>query len=324
MVEYNAVSWPVADLLSDIRRKARIDDNAVDYTDAILLREATDAIWTRLSVELAKAGGGRLLRLVTRAASTDYKNADADEYDLPPMAVGDNLNGVWFRTSDSSSEYRLELISVDRSPEYAGPLDTGDPRWFAMLGGRIRVFPRPATNTGTLRIVYARRHGELIPATDARAITSITDLGGGQTRINMSAPPGSWTTSTKFDLIDSFHPHRLQDADFTFSSVGAGSVLEEAHSTATLRFKVGQYIALAGQTPFVQLPLEFRTPLAELVAAQVLMQIDDKQTALQYERRAIEAIVAVADALSPRVKGRREKIIHHHSLLRQHARRGVW
>lgn len=323
MTEYNAVSWAVADLLSDIRRRARIDDNAVDYTDTVLLREATDAIWTRFSTELAVAGGGRLLRVVTRDASADYKNADADEYDLPPMAVGDNISSVWFRTSDETDEYRLELISIDRAPLYVGPDTTSDPRWFAVLGGRIRVFPRPSTNAGTLRIVYARRHGELVPLTSCRLVSTVTDPGGGLTRLNLSsAPPGSWSTSNKFDVIDPFYPHRIQDADVTFSSVATTMVIDESYSTASLRFKAGQYIALAGQTPFVQLPLEMRGPLSEIVASQVLMQIDDKAGAMLLEKRALDSAINIARALAPRVRGKREKIIHHNSPLRQNARRG--
>jgi hypothetical protein len=318
--EYNANTWTTAELIADVRRRARISDDDQDYTDTVILREATDQIWTVLAPIEAKARDGRKIFESSRTVTGDSV-LDGTDYVLPPMCSSDSISSVSW-TDSTGVETALAVVSVDRQPDYSG--EEGPPTSYALLDRALRLYPTPDGLTGTLTIRYPRRHPALVAATDARAVTAIATASSGlATKYTLSsAPPAEIAVGSWVDLVGARVPHHVHQGDAIVTAVSGSDVtVSVAYATSLAAVDATaarNWMQASGQTCFLMLPLEMRMPLAQLAAASILGQIGDKAGAQALEVSALTTLGVMKADLASRTKGTKEKIINHHSLMRSH------
>ncbi len=324
-VDNNVASWTSAQLVADVRRKARIPVNSTDWTTTALLRECSDQIWTFAAWAQSRGADGRLVTTFDRnvAASLPSSYRASGEFLMPPLAVGDSIQSVKWIDATQQSEYDLKLIDVSFESMVASPGETSSiPTSYSMLADRIRVYPAPSS-AGTVRFNYARRHPELCDDTTTLAptINSISDPGGGYTRFTL-AVSSPFAVAQYVDLVNTQYPYRTIVSDlYVGASAGSTVDLYVPYSYATAYVPAGMRIVRAGQIPFVQLPLEFRTALAWKVAAEVLVQVGDMTAASAAEALADKAMDRVLGIITRRSKSDRIKIINRFSLARNGMRR---
>lgn len=316
--DQNALRWTSADVLSDVRRKASLPATSTDFTDAVLLREATDVLWSFAGWATTQAGEGRgqaiLERLVSGGITTSYRTAS--EFTMPALAVGDIIeNIVWL---DSTGQNQARLIRVDQADEsnYDRPGATGSPMGYSLVAGRVRIYPQP-TSGGTIRISYPRRHPELIA--DTTATVSTIDSYIGQTAQTTFTVSGAWwpANGDEVDIIASNSPYRTIAASVTSTgSTSSTFVLAIPGAQLANLPVVGARVTRAGQSPYVSFPLELRAAVTEKIAANVLRIIGDLQGSQAAEQAAMMELSRVMQLLSPRVRRDKPKAINAFSHMR--------
>lgn len=326
-VDNNVASWTSALLIRDVRKRARLPSNDVNWTDTDILRAASEQLWSFAGWALANGGDGRLLTTYDRAvaASLPSPSRPLGEFLLPPLAAGDNLNHVAWIDATGTRESPLTLVDVSQQSDVIAPGATASQPWgYALLGDRIRLYPQPS-ELGTLRFTYPRRHPELCTDTTGNAPTviSIADAGSGYTRFTLGTT-APFQAGQYVDLVSDQYPYRSVFSDLYAGAVSGVTVdLYVPYSYAAAIAVGGMRVVRAGQLPYVQLPLEFRNCLTWQIAGDVLNELGDLTQASAAYACAEKALARVLGITARRVKATRPKIINRYSLARQSLRRGM-
>ena len=324
-VDRNVSSWTSAQLLSDVRRKARLPPDTVDPSDDDLLRESSDAIWSLAGWALKLAGDGRLnfsfdRSVVASILSGPYRGSD--EFLLPPQAVGDTIDNLIWVAADGATERRLDLIDVAEQADI-NPHSNNGPVAYAFTNGRVRVYPPASVGDGSLRFNYARRHGALCvdSSTNAPTVLSASDAGSGYTQLVLSAPSAPFVEGDYVDLVSDQYPYRIIFADLYVGAVtGASALVYVPYAyVPPAPDLAGMRLIKSGQTPFVSLPLEFRSCLSSKVASSV---VNDLQLSAALEQASQNEMARLVQMIVPRSTSDRRKMINQHSFIRSRMRRG--
>ncbi len=324
----NALQWTSAQVLSDVRRKASLPVTSTDWTDAVVLREATDVLWAFTGWALAQGGEGRLVssldRVVTAALTGAY---GAREFMLPPLAIAGSIESVTWTDSTNTTQSRLSRIDGAVEPDFSTPGALGSPGAYAIIGDRVRVYPIPNTG-GVLRITYQRRHPELV--TDVLAsvgtVSSVALTTSTTSTITESAGLTGLAIGDTIDVLRGQYPYApiIASAEVTALPTGTTITIDQAVGVFTGHDVVGARVVRAGQSPYVAMPLELRNCFNEKVAANILGTMGDLQGAQASEQKATLELARVMQMLSPRAKRDKPKAINIFSHLRGGITRGRW
>jgi hypothetical protein len=313
----------VAQVLTDVRRKASLPATSTDWTDTVILREATDVLWSFAGWALAQAGEGRLLSSIDRVVSSALTGVyGKNEFVLPPLAVASSIDMVAWTDADGKTQSRLSRIDHAEEPVWSGLTETGSPSMYALIGDRIRVYPTPTTG-GTLRITFPRRHSELVPDT--------TQFSGGIGSLNVVT-----ATTTQFvtahiglgvgdmiDIVTTAYPHVPVITYVEVIAQGGGTITIPASVAQLSGFdSTTMRVVKSGQTPYVSLPLEMRAAFTEKVCANILRIVGDLQGMAACEQAAGLELARAMMLLSPRSKRDKPYTINPYSHLRMGLRRG--
>lgn len=330
--ETSALKWTAQDVLVEARRKAALPKTSTEYTDQVVLREATDVLWSFGGWAMSQFGEGRLVehldRLSTELLASPTRTLS--EVALPALAVGDAVDAVSYVDSTGAGHYRLIRIDPAQESDYARPDSEGLPKAYALLSGRIRLYPRP-TEGGTVRVQYQRRQGELIvdtPGIDTvvppidpilRSATLVGHSGTStSTTLTLSVAITDLLPGDRIDLIAPSVPHQVLVSALELTSV-ADTVLETStpYDLLTNLDAWGQpYVCRTGHSPVVSLPLEMRGAFTEKVAAHLMRQLGDLQGAQASEQAALMEMSRVLQLLSPRARRDKPRAVNAYSHLR--------
>lgn len=319
--EYNANTWTATEVIADVRRRARISDTDLDYTGDVILREATDKIWSIAARVEAQARDGRKTFAVSRAVTTDSVLDSGSNYVLPPMCSGEAVSSI-FWVDAGGTETKLSYVSIDREAEYKG--ESGAPIAYSLLDREVQLYPDPTGVSGSLRIIYQRRHPALSTGSQSPVTAIATASAGAATKFSLSnglgadVVAGSWV-----DVVGTRVPHGVHYADAIVTAVSSldytvsvpyATMTAAADSTASRNA-----LQPSGMSFYVQLPLEMRSALTGLTAAAILSQIGDAGASAM-EKAAMLELDDISGFLNTRTKGTKEKIINRNSLMRSRAR----
>lgn len=170
--------------------------------------------------------------------------ANTSSYPIPYRALGLSLREV-------KKLQNGRIIDLDRiSPEAIRSSSTSDnTEGFYLSGQDVVLYPTPDTTQDSLRLYYFLTPSRIVKVTECALITNIDRTTG----VITAATPSTWTTANRFDLCSQRNGHRTLGSDLVASSVTSTDVtLALVDIPVTLL--VGDYIALAGETPFLQCP----------------------------------------------------------------------
>lgn len=288
-----------------------------------MLSEATNEIWGFAGPAEAAARGGRKATSILKAVSSSSVSTSGQDYELPPMAVGDCIDDVVWLNAAGTQECPLQVIPLGLETDWGPPTVVGDPTHYALLDGVIRILPRPSV-TGSLRVNYQRRHGMLIAGGDTASVNTVAD-DGGFALVALTSTPASFVAGAWLDFIGGTYPYRtkLHGTSITTAHGFSTFTLSVSYAQALAAKLDGDTAVIYGKTPYVQLPMEMRSMLTHKVAAKIARSLGDLQLAQALEVAAIQDAKRASETLSPRTKYAREKAHNPRSLLRSRMR-GWW
>lgn len=267
-----------------VRRQGSIPSN---YPATDILALADEEIQSTFIPLLTDLRSNFFVRTIDIAADARGK------YPLPPRAIGAALRSVqlytgngWFPLTQRDPA-DADYVSASALPD----------AYFVDAGSIVLL---PTGSTGSLRVRYAARPGQMCLDTDTNLAARLTTV----------SAPGATTTAiiggytgplANCDIVSSGPAHQQK-------AIGAaiGGVTPNLTVTNTDLLEqpiVGDYIALADRSPFVPIPEELYSALKHKVAANILLTLGYLEEATTQEGKAEKASKNSERFLKPRNEG---------------------
>lgn len=290
-----------ADLLKDIRQVANLPevtasdvlDESTEYTtDLGLLKVATRELQTFIA---PKVMAQREEFFVYRKSYTI--SAAYGKYRLPPRAIGAKIKYVSILPTGGTAETDEQTIDELASSE----VGTGDKGGYYVQGAYVKL--RDSATSGTLYIAYYARPSKLVLTSSAAVISSIA----GQVITLTGNFPSTLTSASKLDIIKATSPYEVCDSDLTYSS-GTGTNAITVTGTISTDWEAGDYLALAEESPVIQVTQDLHNWLVQRTAVKILDSLGFKE---DWERAAQELQAmeeAMITTISPRSENKRQKV----------------
>jgi hypothetical protein len=276
------------ELITAVRDFANLSASAEDAQSAQILRRLNLEQTLFLTTILEKAKGQH--RQTTLDITT---SASTLRYFLPSRAIAAGIK-MLAGVDSAGNQWMLYDYSDETNARFG--------RWWAQNGhfyieGNELVFYQ-SPPAGTLRVTYSRRLSELVLTTSAAVITSIS---GGT--IGIAAAP---TTGTGFTAGGAYYDFVKVNPHFDIlamdkSATRSSTTMTFSASDIPSSLAVGDYVALAKQTPVCQAPLELH-PLLALRTAYAWSRAKNDPIANVLEGDLKEATAHAATLLEPRIE----------------------
>lgn len=294
------------DLLKSIKRSISVPDNQARYSDEDFIAFANEEINMTI-VPVIKSLREEYLVYRTRL---DIVPEQAG-YQIPHRAMGRNVRDVLLVPDALDTKMvKLPLLSTEDTYRHDG---VGDPLGFRLENDKVVLMPAPSDAGGQLELAYILSPSNICPFDEAYKITNINRVNGSVTIA--SAVDNNISSTQLFDFVSS------REATVPL----AVSVESTSFSQTTFIFspsdipedvEPGDYITLAGKSPFITLPQEVHQVISSSVTCRVLEGLGDYE-ALQYaQTRRNAAIKAMRETLAPRSLGATKKVVNRNGLLR--------
>ncbi len=196
------------------------------------------------------------------------------------------------------------LIPLDRKDvEELVSTSTGTPSSFALIGGDIVLYPTPSSTVDTLRQVYFMRPGKLVPAANAAQVLSVNFVTNTVTFANPF--PATFSTSS-LDLIRNKSGFEHLGLDMTVASSTTTTIT--FNGTLPTNLAANDWVAVSGESPIPQLPMECHVLLIQSTATVLLEslgQLDQSQNSAAKTEALRKSITVM---LSNRIQGAPRRI----------------
>lgn len=218
-------------------------------------------------------------------------------YALPSRAVAASIRRV---ERVAASPIPLYPVSQDRLQSLGGSaFGTGD----YYLDGNYLVLIETPSSTDTLRVVFARRFNKVVAGEEACVVTDFDADAKTVTLAlasddDVTAPPDAFTATGSYDFIRGT-PHFDLLAEDSAATALASNVL--TFSSLPGELAVGDFVALAGQSPVANMPLEVQDVLVLKAVHSYLSGGKDGNAANLVKERLAQAEADLLSLISPRV-----------------------
>ncbi len=197
-------------------------------------------------------------------------------------------------------ENPLGRIEPERRGDYG--LTSDRPAVYFFRGNTLHLVPAPSS--GTLRVAYQQRPGKLVLPSDCGEVTDITGL-----VVTVENIPDTFTSTAVYDLVSATPNFDAMAIDQTATVSGSTLTFDAVPS----RLAVGDFVALATQTPTPQMPYELHAVLC-LQTAWSLLAGSGNARAPAVAELLKQARADVIGLLSPRNDGSMRPIVARHGV----------
>jgi hypothetical protein len=231
-------------------------------------------------------------------AETDVDvTAGTAAYDIPERAIGGDLRDVLMVASDGTTR---NLVRLEPEAAVGWPAGDGTPAGFVLKDEQVVLYPAPSGTTEQLRLSYHRRPGVLVDVADVATVSSST-----ATAVTaVASAPASFTTSAPLDFIRGAPQFRTLSAEVTPSAVSGTSIT----ITTPSGLAAGDYLALAGESPVAQVPLELLPVLVLRACIVIATALGDREMAGMVSGELQAKQQSALTLIANRVKGEQRKM----------------
>ena len=292
-------------ILAGVKRRGIVPTNQVTLDDDDLLALIDDVIKVH-AVPLLESVNGEFF--VT--TELDAITASQDNYEIPYRAVGRTLRDLLIRNTTTLDERNVPYIEPEDVHTYKeSALKFGH----YIQGDEIVLVPSvPSTFSEPESLVkkFKLRPSLLVKLTNAAKVVSVSSP-----NVTVDSA-GDITTGAVIDFIRGKSGARVYSMDKTCTNV-AGTTFTFAAADIPSALEAGDYIALAGYSPVIQMIPDEVSPWIETLAAQrALKSIGDTEGAADLKEDVITERENLLKILEPRNEGEPKVTMNRDSLAR--------
>ncbi len=301
-----AFTYTSDELVSSIKVRARVPTSQQTFTEARIRKLCDEEISIGLVPKILKARENYYLKPYTLPIENGTY-----EYRIPSRAIGVKLKAVQLEDSSGNISPIPQIAYEDRG-YYVNNSGSANAPVYYIQNNSVILLPTPTTsNQYTLHIPYFIRPNTLVAVSAAGKIESI-DSGANQ--VVVESIPSTFTTGTEVDIIKADGGFECVAIDQEMTNV-SGTTITFASLPSGLA--VGDYIALAGETPIPQIPAELHTLLSLRVTVTILESLGFVNEMKAAQAKLLEAEGATESLLTPRTDSNPKKINNRGGVLRR-------
>jgi hypothetical protein len=280
-------TWTSADLINDILLLGHVPTGNNTFTPAKILRLATLELQTPVMKQILSTRGGYYLAYADQTVTADGL------YPIPSDAIAGSLVNIELISGQTIIQCNL----VDESEQMSTDSPTSTSYSVFMKGNFIQILPMPTF--GTVRVWYSKRTSDLILTSAASKINAINAA-----VVTVSSIPSTITNGMTVDACGDQPPFNILGTRTITNITGTDITLD----TAVDDLAVGDWLALEGQTPIPQIPVEYRVILAQRVVCKIyeLQGYDSKMKLATMKLQEYEK--DIMNLVTPRVKSQTKTI----------------
>lgn len=276
-------TYTTSNLISDILLLAHFPVGNNTFTPANLLRLSTLELQTPVMKQIMSTRGGYYLDFVD---NSDPVVIQSGFVPIPAGCVGGALSIVQL-IQDTTI---IPVNPIELSEQFSTNSPTSTSYGYYPVGNYIQILPTPIV--GTARLWYIKRTGDLILTTQAAQVTGVAGA-----VVSVSSVPSTIVTGVTIDACGDQPPFNVfgtrEVTDVTGTDITLDAEVED--------LSIGDWIALEGQTPIPQIPVEFRILLAWRVVELAWELQGALEKAKVAKERRIEYVLDTFGLISPRV-----------------------
>jgi len=239
-------------------------------------------------------------------------NANQAKYKIHYRAAGRSLRHIQLLDQNGVFVRDISMLTPENRFEYSGTTSTGEPTAFFVESDYVYLVPTPpASNSYRLRQYFSVMPSRLVEASQAGLIDSV-DLTTGVVTITTAVT--GFTSGARMDFIDGQSGCTIKGIDVLNGSV-SGTTLNFTPADLPEDLAVGDYVALAGETPVVNLPDELTDSLALSIVCGVLKAQGDFEGYKAETDNLKRVLDAAMMLLIPRVESKPTVVINYNGLL---------
>ena len=244
------------------------------------------------------------------AHDTDITINSTGVYDVPKRSVGGKLINA--ALIDGNQRHDLDWITEEeliRTDE----TESGTPG-ILFKKNKIHLIPAERHNFSTIRLTYPIRPGELVETSAAAKITAI-DTGTKTLSFSSGTIPSTFTTSKTYDLIQATPHFDHLAIDQSVTTITSTTMVFSTSLPTDL--VIGDWVALATESPIVQVPLELHPLLEHKVATTLVRAQGDLEHTRAMEKELSLLEKRASNIYTPRIEKEGKKIVLRNRLLRR-------
>lgn len=289
--------------LQGLKRRITIPANQPLMTDQNFLDLANDVIRDRMVPLFLSTNQNYFVTYTDLPMTQGLK-----KYPIHYRAVGRALRDLKLKYAlDNIRMVDMRLIALEDEHLFINQtLPTG----FYFSGDSIMVVPEPNANTYILRQFFNLQPNRMVTTDQAAKVLSIAG-----NVLNVDAIPAAFLPSVKVDFIQGKAGCSTISYDVTLQGA-ASNQLTFASADDLTGVEVGDYVALAQESPVMQLPDEAQLLLETATADRVLYAIGDYEGSAALQKDAKLQEMNLLKIIQPRIEGEQTKIINRNGLLR--------
>lgn len=304
------MAWTTTELVAQIRRDAHLDDNEPDWTATAILAVADEVARRHVLKALLAAREDFLVTYKDFAVTSGQSN-----YRIPPRALYGNVRDVTYIDSAGRGYNVPQLLLEDIDIYSSATTHPINFAGFTLQGENVVLLPPPNVTTGTLRMRYFRRPGNLVPTTSAYQITGVSVA-----TATITIGTHTFSTGNTVDLIQANPGFDVLNQDLAIASTTGTQLI---FSSISNELQVGDWVCVAGSTPIPQLPAEMHNVLGLGTAAHILRSVGDTR-ADQVDMEFKLALQTALEGLTPRSVGESRYAFNRQSPMRWGWSRWPW
>lgn len=225
---------------------------------------------------------------------TDYETGDDVEFSIPDDALNRNLRSVVFVEADGTENAltRIEFDDESAAPDFQRrSFNRGA---YYIRADSVKLYPR-AVPGKTLRLHYYRLPNKLVPVTEAALVLSV-DYDNNV--VTTSGVPATWATGDVVCCVQGRPGFQLRFPAQTTVEVSSPTVILEDASDV----QAGDWLALEGESPIPQVPVEAHPILAQAALVKILEALGDSKGIEISEAKLQQILKNYLQVASPRVE----------------------
>ena len=293
-----------AELIAQVRQAATLEDESTEFTDAEITRVMNQTMGSVFEPLIAQQRAGYWLHTLTRTLGTGNPYVR-----LHPRACA--LEQVDIRQGSNDWQPLTEALDSELQdwPQRNYPV----PQVYVVRGSTVTLQPAPGYSDIQLRAKVIVRPNQLVTQQTSGRVVAVDTTAR---TISVSGTVLDQTTGTPVSgvlVVDVIEPRgnferSLFDApaqalDSSTFQIGAGPNLS--------RVEIGDYVRVAGQTDWPQLPESFHHVLATATAGTICVRRDMADRAGTLGDIASSNLQRLIDHLSPRTRSTTHKPLQH-------------
>lgn len=289
--------------LQGLKRRITIPANQPLMTDQNFLDLANDVIRDRMVPLFLSTNQNYFVTYVDLQMTQGVK-----KYPIHYRAVGRALRDLKLKYNlDNIRMVDMRLIALEDEHLFINQtLPTG----FYFSGDSIMVVPEPNASTYIMRQFFNLQPNRMVTMDQAAKVVAIAG-----NVLTVDAIPAAFLPPIKVDFIQGKAGCSTISYDVTLQGAGSNQ-LTFASAADVSGVEVGDYVALAQESPVMQLPDEAQQLLETATADRVLYAIGDYEGSAAMQKDAKLQEANLLKIIQPRIEGEQTKIINRNGLLR--------